>query len=102
MRYRGDDNAELRKSEELFRIISASVTDVIWTSEFDEPIDASHLLGQDEAATKAARLLLERRFTYFSPSVERLLGYSAAEALKLGIRDFATPESLGTSPRRSP
>ncbi len=60
----------LRKSEEMYRLIAENATDVIWT------ID------------------MEGRFTFISPSVRHLLGYTPQEMLALQIPSVLTPESL--------
>ena len=61
--------AALRASEEQYRLISESTADVTW------------LL--DVASGK---------FTFVSPSVQRLLGYSAQEVLSKKLQDLLTPE----------
>ena len=59
----------LRISEERHRLLADNASDVIWTMD---------LMG---------------RFTYVSPSVERLRGYSAAEVMQQTIDQALTPES---------
>ena len=59
----------LRESEERHRLIAENVRDVIWT------------------------ISLEGRFTYVSPSVINLRGYTADEVLSQSIDDSLTPES---------
>lgn len=62
----------LRQSEERYRRLADSMIDVIW------------------------RLDVETgRFTYVSPSVERLRGYTATEVLEQPIDAVLTPESRG-------
>ncbi|MEF3275850.1 MAG: PAS domain S-box protein [Chloroflexus sp.] len=60
----------LRASDARYRLITENATDVIW------------LLDTET-----------RRFTFFSPSVSKLIGYSAAEALELSLTSFLTPDS---------
>ena len=59
----------LRNSEERHRLLAQNVTDVIWTMNF------------------------EGRFTYISPSVERLRGYTVDEVMRQSIDEALTPES---------
>ena len=59
----------LRISEERHRLLADNATDVIWT------------------------MNLEGRFTYVSPSVAKLRGYSAAEVMQQSIDQALTPES---------
>ena len=61
----------LRESEERFRLIAENVADVIWVLD-----------------------LATQRFTYVSPSVERLLGYVPAEVLERTLEESLTPESF--------
>jgi PAS domain S-box-containing protein len=63
----------LREGEDRLRLLTENVSDVIWTME------------------------LPGRFTYFSPSVERLLGYTPQEALQLGIEQLIAPGSLAVA-----
>lgn len=59
----------LRISEEQYRLLAEHATDVIWTMD------------------------LEGRFTYISPSIEKLRGYTVAEALQQSLEEAFTPES---------
>ncbi len=59
-----------RAREAHYRILAESGSDMVWLYEF---------------AT--------RRFTYVSPSVEQLRGYTVAEALQQSLQDVLTPES---------
>lgn len=61
---------DFHESEKLFHLIAKHAEDIIWTTNLD-----LHL-------------------TYFSPSFERALGYTAEEIMDLAPKDFLTPESL--------
>jgi PAS domain S-box-containing protein len=63
--------AELKESELKHRLLAENVTDTIWTMSLD-PL----------------------RFTYISPSVERMRGYSTDEAVAQSPEEALTPESL--------
>jgi len=60
----------LRESERLYRLLADNVNDIIWTMD------------------------MEMKFTYFSPSVNRMLGYSVEEAMAQSIEEYMTPASL--------
>ena len=60
----------LRESEGRYRLLAENVTDVIWTMDTNG------------------------RYTYFSPSVTRLRGYSVEEAMTQTVEEVLTPASL--------
>lgn len=62
----------LRASEERHRLLAENAQDVIW------------IMG------------LDSRFTYISPSVEKLRGYTASEAMQQSLEQILTPESVLT------
>ncbi|MHB8907341.1 MAG: PAS domain-containing sensor histidine kinase [Syntrophales bacterium] len=66
-----DYTAQLKASELRYRLLAENVTDTIWTMSLD-PL----------------------RFTYISPSVERMRGYSVEEAMSMPLQETLTQESL--------
>lgn len=62
----------LRQSEDRYRLLAENATDCIWT------INPNTL-----------------RFTYISPSIQRLRGYTSDEAMKQTFYEILTEESLG-------
>jgi PAS domain S-box-containing protein len=60
---------ELRKSERRYRLLAENVTDVIWTMD------------------------MSLRFTYVSPSVTRMLGYSVKEVMATTLQEILPPAS---------
>ncbi len=66
---------DLKKSEEQYRLLAENTEDVIWTMDTD------------------------LHFTYFSPSVRKLLGLEVEEAMRQTIQEQLTPESLQAAMR---
>ncbi len=62
--------AELNKNERLYRMLADNASDIIWT------------------------MNIEGEFTYFSPSVEKVRGYTPVEAMQLSLPETLTPNSL--------
>jgi PAS domain S-box-containing protein len=62
--------AALQESETRYRLVSDNIVDVIWTTD------------------------LQLRFTYVSPSIERLSGYTVDEAMKLPLERLLAPGSM--------
>ena len=60
---------ELRESEKLYRLLADNVTDLIWTMD------------------------MEMNYTYFSPSVTSMSGYSVEEAMAQSVEESMTPAS---------
>lgn len=88
-----DSNERLpRAGENRFRLIADNVADVIWASHFAlADLAASAAGGNAQALVDA---VLERlRFSFVSPAVKRVFGYTPAEALQLSLRQLATPAS---------
>ncbi len=66
----------LEKSEKRHRILAENVKDVIWTMDLES-----------------------LRFTYFSPSVKEMRGYTVEEAMKQGLEEVLTPASFEAAMR---
>ncbi len=69
--------ADLKSSELRYRLLAENVTDTIWILNLES-----------------------LRFTYVSPSVERMRGYSAEEAMAISLQKTLTPESLDRVSKR--
>ena len=65
-----EKNTELQASEKRYRLLADNINDVIWMANNDLSL------------------------TYISPSVEKMLGYSAPEAISLGLKQLCIPESF--------
>jgi PAS domain S-box-containing protein len=65
------DITERILAEQRYRLLADNIGDVLWTLDLET-----------------------RRFTYISPSVEKLSGYTAAEALAHSLEDCLAPASL--------
>jgi PAS domain S-box-containing protein len=62
---------DLKLSEERYRLLAENTSDIIWTMSLDD-----------------------MRFTYVSPSVEKVMGYGMQESLSLRMEQLLTPRSL--------
>ncbi|SPD73367.1 hypothetical protein PITCH_A1810002 [uncultured Desulfobacterium sp.] len=65
--------SDLRESEKKYRLVAENVRDVIWTMD------------------------MNLNFTYISPSVERLRGYSADEVMNQTLDEILKPESVSVA-----
>ncbi|MGD8716754.1 MAG: 7TM diverse intracellular signaling domain-containing protein [Desulfobacterales bacterium] len=61
----------LKSSEEKYRLLADNVSDIIWVLD-----------------------LTSSRFTYISPSVQKIRGFTQKEAMDLSLEETLTPESL--------
>jgi PAS domain S-box-containing protein len=60
----------LQESEEKYRLLADNATDIIWTMD------------------------MNMNYTYFSPSVQRVRGFTAQEAVEQSLEEVLTPQSL--------
>lgn len=67
---RNKTETALRKSQEMYELLSKNVSDVIWTSDLNMAVD------------------------YVSPSVKHLRGFTADEARQQDLSEILTPDSL--------
>lgn len=79
----------LRESEQRYRLIAERVSDVIWTA----TVGSGHLPNDPQSSETLGPEGVQLQFTYFSPSVERVLGYTPEEAAGLRISQLLTPDS---------
>jgi PAS domain S-box-containing protein len=84
---------ELRKSEERFRLIAENVSDVVWTLQIEGLHEFATGIAADPDLSHLDELFERAQFTFFSPSVEQVLGYSVDEALRLKPLTLIAPSS---------
>ncbi|MFO8112343.1 MAG: ATP-binding protein [Desulfosalsimonadaceae bacterium] len=68
--------AKIRENEARYRLLSDNISDIIWVLD-----------------------LSTQRFSFVSPSIENILGYSAEEFVRLTPKDIFTPKSLKQASR---
>jgi PAS domain S-box-containing protein len=74
---------ELLESEAKLKTVAENVTDVVWIAEIEGLEDLSPEALAEEGHPELDRLLGDWRFTFVSPSAERILGYRAEEVIRL-------------------
>jgi PAS domain S-box-containing protein len=83
----------LRSSEKRYRLLADHVTDIIWTVSL-RLSDAEKAIAKHNVAEAVDTMLERWRFTYISPAVEHVLGYTPDESMRLAFRDIAPKETL--------
>jgi PAS domain S-box-containing protein len=68
-----EENKSRIESEEKYRLLAENVNDVLWTMDMD------------------------LNYTYISPAIEKIQGWSSEEAQSLTVNDILTPQSLETA-----
>ncbi len=64
-----------RKNEEKYRLLTDNTNDIIWTMDLSMDLE-------------------NKKLSYVSPSVERLRGYTAKEALRQSLPEILTPDAI--------
>lgn len=83
----------LAESEARYRLIAENASDLIWTSRLDGINELPSAMAPEDAFRYAEELMSRWRFTYLSPSVERILGYAPDELVNGGLGRMLTPEA---------
>jgi PAS domain S-box-containing protein len=73
-----------------YKIVADHVTDLVWAATIEGLGEVASSTGQDAASVDVDALLDHWRFEYVSPSVERILGYSAEELARLKPKEILT------------
>lgn len=84
----------LRANEERFRLIAENVTDIVWTVEIAHIAEMLAGASSRSSPFDVDELLGQWRFTFISPSVQQIIGYSAEEAIGLRPKDLLSPASF--------
>jgi PAS domain S-box-containing protein len=87
---------DLRESERRYRLIADNVIDVIWTGAIEGLEDPAGGWTDRQAPRLTEEIARRWRFTYMSPSIERLCGFTPDEAVALGLEGVLSPESFRT------
>lgn len=86
----------LQANEERFRLIAENVTDIVWTAEIAHIADMLADASSGSRLFDVDELLDQWWFTFVSPSVQQIIGYSPEEAMKLHPQNLLSPASFLT------
>lgn len=84
----------LRANEERFRLIAENVTDIVWTVEIAHIAEVLADASRNSGPLGVDGLLDQWRFSFISPSVQQVIGYSAEEAIDLHPKDLLSAASF--------
>jgi PAS domain S-box-containing protein len=84
---------QLVASEARYRLITDNVADVIWTVTLP-PEETQRFVRGDDATSIIDDILNRWRFSFVSPAIERIFGYTVDEARGISIRTLASPEAF--------
>lgn len=82
----------LQASDQRYHLITENAADVIWAVDFP-PMPTEALDNPTAADAFLDQVLEQWRFSYLSPAVEPVFGYTQSEAMQLRLADIATLES---------
>jgi len=88
----------LREAESRLRLVSEHVIDVLFMLRLEQPVVLPGP-GEPLPQINAAEMMQTWRLVFATPSVQRLLGYTVAEVLALGVDAVLTPEARETLQR---
>jgi PAS domain S-box-containing protein len=88
---------DLAQDEERYRLVVENATDVIWTAQLHGLGKVPVGLTRAEAIDHARGAADGWRFTFVSPSVERVLGYHVEDATRRSLKEVLTPESYAVA-----
>jgi PAS domain S-box-containing protein len=74
-------------------LVTENLTDVVWTARIEGTPNLADIAGSGPDAVDFDRLLDRWQFTFVSPSVQHILGYSVEEIMQLRPRQLLTPVS---------
>lgn len=83
----------LRASDDRYRTITNNVADVIWTVDFPVEFLKGHW-GKATPEESADAIVNNWRFSYVSPALELVFGYTQSESKELVLRDLIAPEAF--------